>query len=47
MESKKHTIEDINVIEQDIENIDENCKNLNCAAVYYSIIAIFNPPKNI
>jgi hypothetical protein len=41
MESIEHTIEDIKVIEQDIEKIDENCKKINCAAVYDSIMAIF------
>ena len=41
MESIEHTIEEINVIEQDVERIDTNCRKINCAAVYDSIIAIF------
>ena len=41
MESIEHTIEEISVIEQDVQNIDTNCKKINCAAVYDTIIAIF------
>ncbi len=41
MESIEHTIEEINVIEQDVERIDTNCRKINCTAVYDSIIAIF------
>jgi hypothetical protein len=41
MESIERTLEEINVIEQDVENIDKNCKKINCAAVYDSILAIF------
>ncbi len=41
MEAIEHIIEEVNVIEQDVENIDKNCKRINCTAVYDSIMSIF------
>jgi hypothetical protein len=32
-----NVIDDINVIEKDIENVNENCKKINCGALFNAI----------
>jgi hypothetical protein len=32
-------IHDIKVIEEDIENVEQKCKTVNCAALYVAIVA--------